>query len=273
MIKHANTTRQAFTLIELLVVIAIIAILAAILFPVFAKAREKARQISCLSNTKQLGLALIQYNQDYDERLPNGAGYNNGGTGTGDGSGWAGQIYTYVKSQALYKCPDDSTSPTGVQVPESYALNSNAASATQAQFQAPASSVLLFEISGDATDVTKLGNGAGSGDKTVDNESASGNGSTNTSGGTYPYQTGPMGNPVTAYTASAQSRHTGASNFLLADGHAKWLRGTVVSAGANNTSTSCGQGMDGATCAADTTLNPAAATGYSGSFAATFSLN
>ena len=62
--------RRGFTLIELLVVIAIIAILAAILFPVFAKAREKARQSSCLSNVKQLGLAMMQYAQDYDERLP-----------------------------------------------------------------------------------------------------------------------------------------------------------------------------------------------------------
>jgi prepilin-type N-terminal cleavage/methylation domain-containing protein len=63
-------TRRGFTLIELLVVIAIIAILAAILFPVFAKAREKARQASCLSNLKQIGVALMSYLQDYDERLP-----------------------------------------------------------------------------------------------------------------------------------------------------------------------------------------------------------
>ena len=62
--------RRGFTLIELLVVIAIIAILAAILFPVFAKAREKARQISCASNLKQLGLGIIQYNQDNDETYP-----------------------------------------------------------------------------------------------------------------------------------------------------------------------------------------------------------
>jgi prepilin-type N-terminal cleavage/methylation domain-containing protein len=64
--------KRGFTLIELLVVIAIIAILAAILFPVFAKAREKARQSSCLSNCKQLGLAIMQYTQDYDEMLPLG---------------------------------------------------------------------------------------------------------------------------------------------------------------------------------------------------------
>src|SRR6476620_9900153 len=66
---HRNANRSAFTLIELLVVIAIIAILAAILFPVFAQAREKARQTSCLSNTKQISLGILMYLQDYDERF------------------------------------------------------------------------------------------------------------------------------------------------------------------------------------------------------------
>src|SRR5882724_457674 len=70
-----RSNRQGFTLIELLVVIAIIAILAAILFPVFAQAREKARQTSCLSNNKQIGLAVLMYAQDYDEYYPMGA-YN-----------------------------------------------------------------------------------------------------------------------------------------------------------------------------------------------------
>ncbi|HEV2472758.1 MAG TPA: prepilin-type N-terminal cleavage/methylation domain-containing protein, partial [Chthonomonadales bacterium] len=64
--------RRGFTLIELLVVIAIIAILAAILFPVFAQAREKARAISCLSNEKELGLSVLMYVQDYDENFPSG---------------------------------------------------------------------------------------------------------------------------------------------------------------------------------------------------------
>src|SRR4028119_34289 len=67
----ASSSRSAFTLIELLVVIAIIAILAAILFPVFAQAREKARQASCVSNLRQIGTALLMYVQDYDETYPN----------------------------------------------------------------------------------------------------------------------------------------------------------------------------------------------------------
>src|SRR5215212_3202179 len=80
-----QASRKAFTLIELLVVIAIIAILAAILFPVFARARENARRTSCLSNLKQLGLAFVQYTQDYDERLPNTTDGGNGGANVGGG--------------------------------------------------------------------------------------------------------------------------------------------------------------------------------------------
>src|ERR1700758_2071511 len=95
---------KGFTLIELLVVIAIIAILAAILFPVFAKVREKARQTSCLSNEKQLGLGITQYNQDYDELVP--AGYFP--TNQPPGQGWAGELYSYVKSKKVFLCPDES---------------------------------------------------------------------------------------------------------------------------------------------------------------------
>src|ERR1035438_8303880 len=101
--------QQGFTLIELLVVIAIIAILAAILFPVFAKVREKARQTSCTSNEKQLGLAFAQYVQDNDETYPVGAKNSNYSAGDHFGVGWAGAIYPYVKSTGLYVCPDDIT--------------------------------------------------------------------------------------------------------------------------------------------------------------------
>ncbi len=96
-----NRSRKGFTLIELLVVIAIIAILAAILFPVFAKAREKARQSSCTSNLKQIGIGIMQYTQDYDEYYPPSA------WSSSPWSPWSVFMYPYVKSQAVFMCPDD----------------------------------------------------------------------------------------------------------------------------------------------------------------------
>jgi prepilin-type N-terminal cleavage/methylation domain-containing protein/prepilin-type processing-associated H-X9-DG protein len=105
--------RKAFTLIELLVVIAIIAILAAILFPVFAQAREKARGISCLSNLKQSGLAYEMYTQDYDETTPlQKSNDPNGGY-------WFNLIQPYVKNWQLFLCPDRAitTTSTGINFP------------------------------------------------------------------------------------------------------------------------------------------------------------
>ncbi len=100
--------RSAFTLIELLVVIAIIAILAAILFPVFGRARENARRSSCQSNLKQIGLGILQYVQDYDEKYPSSRTDNiRVGTYVNSQAPWQAVIQPYVKSVQLFKCPSN----------------------------------------------------------------------------------------------------------------------------------------------------------------------
>ena len=129
MSKPFTRSARGFTLIELLVVIAIIAILAAILFPVFQKVRENARRTSCLSNQKQIGLATVQYVQDSDETFPPLQGFTssgaagtgvgtftepNGTTRTGNGAnvGFADSVQPYIKSIQVLHCPDDSTPQT-----------------------------------------------------------------------------------------------------------------------------------------------------------------
>jgi prepilin-type N-terminal cleavage/methylation domain-containing protein len=138
-----SNRKSAFTLIELLVVIAIIAILAAILFPVFGRARENARRSSCQSNQKQLGLALLQYTQDYDEKFPAGLPVN-----TWKGIGWAGQINPYVKAPQIFSCANDqnSSKPTAGGRPLSYALNMIVGATSQAAFDDIARTIMLSEI-------------------------------------------------------------------------------------------------------------------------------
>ena len=115
--------RKAFTLIELLVVIAIIAILAAILFPVFARARENARLSSCKTKLKQIGLGIAQYTQDYDEKLPGRV------TVTAPTRSWRVLIQPYVKSTQLFACPSNTgnslttTDDGGTLMPRSYSIN------------------------------------------------------------------------------------------------------------------------------------------------------
>jgi len=98
--KASQSSRRGFTLIELLVVIAIIALLAAMLFPVFSQARERARRTSCLSNGRQIGTAFMQYTQDFDEYYPLTAHI-------GPDSSWIDTLQPYVKNRQIYRCPSD----------------------------------------------------------------------------------------------------------------------------------------------------------------------
>ena len=150
--------RTGFTLIELLVVIAIIAILAAILFPVFAQARAKARQAGCISNMKQLALGFMMYRQDYDEALPNVTG----STGTygwwavaypSFGWHWPNATQPYIKNDQLMACPSSSEmtiAATTSTVSISYSLNGLLGNCRDASIVAPAKCIMVVEEGDEA---------------------------------------------------------------------------------------------------------------------------
>ncbi len=295
--KHFNTmsnsfkVRSAFTLIELLVVIAIIAILAAILFPVFARARENARRSACQSNMKQIGLGFLQYAQDYDESLP---------FGTGGNRHWVEPIMPYVKSQQIFVCPSDTTQPdtnNGVVTNDvlSYAANRNAvynerdtnkvAGGRLAAFSAPARTVLAMEVRNvkiQYVDPTftqdqmyggnnSTCNGADTGADCVGNDGRA--------------ATGEIDHPTNGGYGTNEkyfkdyARHFDGSNYLCADGHVKWFHGRSVSGGTsgryesykdpyyNNLSAAPARAISGETDAAEGTAYSGA-----GAHAVTFSV-
>ena len=208
--------RHGFTLIELLVVIAIIAILAAILFPVFARAREKARAASCLSNCKQLGLGLMMYCQDNDEYYtinePHGAN-------DVAAKWWCSRIYPYVKNKQIWACPSapsvvsyyyaDGSLPART-IPHGWGFDQvhypyrtiYDTPMTIGDIKQPANSGVLFEKTNAIT--------------------------------TMPYVYCAVCYPTAAaYTSQVADRHNNGLNVRFYDGHAKWLSKTTVLSGAD----------------------------------------
>jgi prepilin-type N-terminal cleavage/methylation domain-containing protein/prepilin-type processing-associated H-X9-DG protein len=252
--------RSGFTLIELLVVIAIIAILAAILFPVFAKARAKARQASCASNQKQLALAFLSYTQDYDEKFPVivgsqavgatnfnahwGKDYLSNSTG---GTAVTGLIQPYIKAGGIMDCPSGPRGNANVD----YMFNDLLAARSQAALSGVAQTVLTCDSSGAnaaATGGTATAPFAAQATSTPQGASAAAPGTVNgwnlfnaghaifgsatPSSGNTP--TGAGANGFTGLRDAAKfddvTRESDGGNFSFADGHVKWFKVTTVNA-------------------------------------------
>jgi prepilin-type N-terminal cleavage/methylation domain-containing protein len=180
-------SRRGFTLIELLVVIAIIAILAAISFPVFARARENARRASCLSNTKQIGLGMMQYLQDYDERYMV-ADHEHTPAYT-----WFQPLQPYIKSTQLFKCPSMGGEATPPVPNTDYIINGFFSHGlSQASFQNVAEQITVAERQKNLP--------------------------------VFDYHPWSEDGAEPEFGNISKDRHFDGSVFLFADGHSKWMR-------------------------------------------------
>ena len=225
-INLSPKTRSAFTLIELLVVIAIIAILAAILFPVFARARENARRSSCQSNLKQIALGVIQYRQDYDEKFPGMVL----GTPPAAPYGWADGIQPYLKSTQIYQCPSDSTGPNTDPTTSGYTdyyMNSalGDTSGSQATTVTPIYNAGGISESAIASSSQTIMMGDGNGSSGLSTARYRNNGAGSAGAGTAADNLLPnhsSGGRATAGSIIAQ--HLEGTNLAFVDGHVKWYK-------------------------------------------------
>lgn len=212
--------KKAFTLIEILVVVAIIALLAAILFPVFSRARENGRRASCQSNLKQIALGIAQYTQDYDERFPMVFGTGSAIPGP---YGWADAVQPYIKSLQIYQCPSDSRAPTSnpsigdspddeagyIDYFYNWAMQSREGTFTSS------GACYLPVVWKDSITLSELERAS---QTVLVMDGVSGSAWNGTQGST---------DPGMAYLSRAQGsavrRHLGGSNVAFADGHVKWF--------------------------------------------------
>lgn len=229
-LKRNPQRKVGFTLIELLVVIAIIAILAAILFPVFARARENARRATCQSNLKQIALGIKQYVQDYDERYPlvdQRVGGFAGGFNSATDLGWAELIQPYIKSVQVLQCPSEENPPGAHVGYTDYWYN----------YQIATQGSAVFSGTKEAS-FTHISN-------TILNGDGISPGALSSTGEGTPryFEQGGTGTPSTIMTGAATStfgtnptapgswavRHFEGANYSFADGHVKWLKPTMIS--------------------------------------------
>ena len=295
-------SRKGFTLIELLVVIAIIGLLAAILFPVFAKVRENGRRTVCLSNERQLGMAMMQYAADNGEALPSGRYLSNGDK-------WVTLSLPYVHSFAVFQCPDEANDAKSSDYigedsadlfRDGYGLNSDLGHTYTttdptgkvalhnfgyglAALGAPAKTVLFFEVENGSVYIqpgeVSAADGSTSGDGGMDGTFPPEDQGGASREAPYPmgsfiaysrYATGNIGGRPLNGSAGSNPRHAGGANYVACDGHAVWLRPAQVSGGRNQPTSgpNCGQDDTAVGCGGEDT---AAGTAHS-RYALTFSL-
>jgi prepilin-type N-terminal cleavage/methylation domain-containing protein/prepilin-type processing-associated H-X9-DG protein len=269
--------RKGFTLIELLVVIAIIAILSAVLFPVFATAREKARQTTCASNLKQLGMGFLQYAGDYDDTMlcgqaKQGQTYGCGGpvVSLPTGGAWASQLYAYIKSPGVFYCPDDKALPIAASpvniggvnytmYATSYSFNMNVSpfysgpvctgnpstiggnAVLMSKMASPAKTVELWELGNQAAGNVLTVPGIRDASQASNVWTCAVNTNIVARSGYIDDGYSCPGSNASCYAGPSNATsnpappgcHSGYSNFLLCDGHVKWLPSDQVAGGAN----------------------------------------
>ena len=227
---------QGFTLIELLVVIAIIAILAAILFPAFARARENARRASCQSNLKQIALGILQYTQDFDEKFP--IYFHDMGYDPSRPYAWADSLQPYLKSIQLYQCPSESLPP-------------EAGASTTGYIDYAINLRLTY---GGIFDVTGGSAGAKSISVLTQPSLTVMMMDYYTSNGTGSYTSGCPGNADTCaagkavFLGGAAQRHLEGMNFSFTDGHVKWYKSQDATTSASVYNYAAGAGSSPTLC-------------------------